>query len=307
MNKLLSRTIVFTSLLLSFINIANAESFVASTNTTNSNSELTLKAYSKGSFKGKDKQTKDSPFAATNVIKSELINGAKTAETTNTKNSSKETNATGLIRADHIKIKSARRNTLSNSLINSTTPDGMESHYTISASNSATLLHHDSYSIYDAYSFLLDDVDFDGYYQSFSITFDADFYPYSYISYVNVYAELYLSHNGGPWVHYYSTDVFTLYGQSEEDEYEVITTLQQGFTPGSYDVLIDLYDADYEELVVSYSADDNNSLYALPLESTEYDQVYETEVIYSSGGSFNFIVILTLTSLLLFRNKFITS
>jgi len=303
MNKLLSRTIVFTSLLLNFTNIANAESFVASANTTKSNSELIIKAHSQGSFKGKEKQTKNSNIAATEVIKPEMTTANKTTVTKSTKNLAKETNATGLKRAEHIKMKSARKDTLSNP----TTPDNMENHYTISASTNATLIHHDSYSIYDAYSFLLDDVDFDGYYQSFSITFDADFYPYGYINYANVYAELYLSHNGGPWVHYYTTDVFTLYGQSEEDEYEVVTTLQQGFTPGSYDVLIDLYDADYEELVVSYSADDNNSLYALPLESTEYDQVYETEVIYSSGGSIHFIIILSLITLMLFRKKFITA
>jgi len=61
--------------------------------------------------------------------------------------------------------------------------------------------HYDSFSIYNAASYLLDDIDSDGYYQSFSVTFDADFYPISYADYANVYAELYLSRDGGPWIH----------------------------------------------------------------------------------------------------------
>ncbi len=151
--------------------------------------------------------------------------------------------------------------------------------------------YYENFSIYDAFSYLLSDIDGDGYYQSFSIVFDADFYTTSFADHANVYAELYLSKDGGPWTHYYSTETFTIYGESDDDEYEVMTILEQGFTSGYYDVLIDLYDADHEELVVSYSSDDNNALYALPLESGDIDQWYVTEVIYTDGGGFSFVLI----------------
>lgn len=153
------------------------------------------------------------------------------------------------------------------------------------ANTLSSFSHYDSFSIYNAVSYLLDDIDGDGYYQSFSIVFDADFYSTSPVDYANVYAELYLSRDGGPWIHYYTTDIFTIHGESEEDEYEVISTLDQGFINDTYDILIDLYDADYDELVVSYNSDDDNALYALPLESNNFDQLYETEVIYTQGGS----------------------
>ncbi|MGS0728212.1 choice-of-anchor H family protein, partial [Shewanella sp. 0m-11] len=58
-----------------------------------------------------------------------------------------------------------------------------------------------NFYIYDAYSRLFIDNDYDGFYQTFSVTFDADVEG----SYVNeradVFAELYLSRNGGPWEH----------------------------------------------------------------------------------------------------------
>jgi len=162
-----------------------------------------------------------------------------------------------------------------------------------------TANYHD-FSIYRAFSYLLDDIDGDEFYQSFSIVFDADVY---HLPYAEVYAELYLRKDGVPWIHYYSTDIFSLYGESEEDEFEVSTTLEQGFTAGFYDVLIDLYEANSNELVVSYSSDDDNALYALPLESSDYDQIYvtEVEVIYGDGGSFSFFALFMVCTIMLFR------
>ncbi len=97
--------------------------------------------------------------------------------------------------------------------------------------------------------------------------------------------------------------MFTIYGESDQDEYEVITTLDQGFTSGSYDILIDLYDADYEELVVSYGSNDNNALYALPLESSEYDQAYVTEVVYEDGGSISILFFAFIASIIFIRQQ----
>ncbi len=160
-----------------------------------------------------------------------------------------------------------------------------------------------NFVIYDAYTQLIEDYDYDGYYQTFSVTFDADLVTYSIYDEAVVYAELYLSENGGPWQHYYTTDAFVIHGESTEDEFEVYSTLQQGFNSNHYDVLIDLYEVGYANIVASYSSDDSNSLYALPLESSDYDleyiEYYEETHIHS--GSYSFITLVLLFGIMLIR------
>lgn len=157
-----------------------------------------------------------------------------------------------------------------------------------------------SFVIFEGYTQLIEDYDADGFYQTFSVTFDADLITYSPYDQAMVYAELYLSENGGPWQHYYTTDDFIIYGESSDDNYEVYSTLSQGFNANHYDVLIDLYEVGYPSIVASYSSDDTNSLYALPLESSDYDVAYYEEV-HIHGGSGSLITILILTVLLTFR------
>ena len=278
MINLLAKTFTTTMLLMYLTTNVNAESLVLSHEQQNIIDSTTIKVNSQGSFKRQINNT--------DVL--------VTKKRLNKDNSG----YSGLTREEHLRLKSLSK-VISNNVIES--KEDNKSRYNLSVNARSNSFYHDSYSIYDAFSYLLTDVAYDGYYQSFSIIFDADYYPVASINYANVYAELYLSHNGGPWIHYYSTDIFTLYGQSEEDEFEVNTTLHQGFVSGEYDVLIDLYDADYDELVVSYNSDDNNALYALPLESEEYDHVYESEVVYSSGGSFSVIALVSLIFLLLHK------
>ncbi len=152
--------------------------------------------------------------------------------------------------------------------------------------NTRANLHH-SFSIYNGYSELLTDIDADGYYQTFSVSFDADVLSPFINEQALVYADLYLSQNGGPWILYFSTDNFTITGESTEDEFEVITNLESGYAPDSYDVLIDLYEVGFSDVVATYSSDDTNALYALPLESSDYDPEYiEVEYYDEHGGSF---------------------
>jgi len=142
-----------------------------------------------------------------------------------------------------------------------------------------SVIGYRDFAIFQAYSRLFDDLDQDGFYQTFSVTFDADVYGYTLNEPANVYAEMYLSRNGGPWEHYYTTDVFTIYGQSEDDDFEVLTTLSQGYQTDFYDVLIDLYEYGYPEVVATLSADESDGLYALALESHDRDVVYEQEIV----------------------------
>ncbi|MEW6991195.1 choice-of-anchor H family protein [Colwelliaceae bacterium 6441] len=167
----------------------------------------------------------------------------------------------------------------------------------------STILHG-SFNIYSGYSQLIEDFDQDGYFQTFSVTFDADVYDYHDVNHARVYAELYLSKNGGDWIHYYTTDNFNIYGESEDDEYEVYTTLNQGYSPDEYDVLIDLYEVGYNDIVATYSADDTNELYALPLESSDYDPDYveHHSDSHGHGGSHSLFSILFIFSLLVTRS-----
>jgi len=157
-----------------------------------------------------------------------------------------------------------------------------------------------SFVIYEGFSQLIEDYDYDGFYQTFSVTFDADLVTYNPYAQAAVYAELYLSENGGPWQHYYTTDSFVIQGESTDDSFEVYSTLSQGFTANHYDVLIDLYEVGYSNIVASYSSDDSNSLYALPLESSDYDIAYYEEA-QLHGGSASFAGLMVILMVLFIR------
>lgn len=155
--------------------------------------------------------------------------------------------------------------------------------------------------IYGATSLLQDDFDGDGFYQTFSVIFDADIYSYTENQFGEVYALLYISKNGGPWSHYFTTDNFIIEGDTNLDEYEVITTFLSGYSSDYYDVLIDLYQVGYSDIVATYSSDDSNALYALPLESTDYDERYIEVVETSSGGGFSVVALLIILISAAFR------
>lgn len=157
-----------------------------------------------------------------------------------------------------------------------------------------------SFSFYDAYNELYDDLDGDGYFQTFNVVFDADVNVVNGVDQANVYAELYLSRDGGPWLHYYRTDNFTIYGDSDLDEYEVLTNLTNGYPSDHYDVLIDLYEVGYSDIVATVSADDINGLYALPLESDDFDY-YEEQRSHSHGGSISLTFLFYLLLILFMR------
>ena len=144
-----------------------------------------------------------------------------------------------------------------------------------------------SFSIYSGFSELILDIDEDGYYKSFSVTFDADILSSMANEQAVVYADLYLSQNGGPWVLYFSSDDFVITGEDSEDEFEVVTQLDSGYVADHYDVLIDLYEVGFSPVVATYSANNTNALYALPLESSDYDPEYIAVEYYDehSGGS----------------------
>ena len=146
-----------------------------------------------------------------------------------------------------------------------------------------TSYQYDDISIYDTWTDLISDFDYDGFYHRFSVTIDAD----TVYETANVYAQLYLSYEGGPWNYYASSDIYTIYGDSEFDTFTVETELAEGFPAGYYDVRVELYDADDNTWLQTYGPYDDGSLSTLPLEDSVYDDGYysegSTSEVYVSG------------------------
>ena len=145
------------------------------------------------------------------------------------------------------------------------------------------LASHDSvdFVIYDASSELFYDLDRDGFFHGFAITFDADVSA----GWADVYARLYLSRNGGPWNLYFTTRVFSILDADSGDAYEVVTDLDTGYPTGDYDVLIELYDADSGDFLTDYGPADDASLAWLPLEDAGLDIPYYEHGYHGGGGT----------------------
>lgn len=170
-----------------------------------------------------------------------------------------------------------------------------------------TRVYTPEFTVYDATSFLEDDIDGDGYYQTFGVVFDVDVYNPNGNENSVIYAELYISSDGVNWEHYYTTDDFLIQGSNDLDQFEVITTFAEGYRANHYDILIDIYEVGFADIVATYSSDDNNALYALPLESAEYDRVYVEEVVVHAGSNsipfVLFILLIALVRIVRVRSK----
>ncbi|MCU7842380.1 MAG: choice-of-anchor H family protein [Candidatus Thiodiazotropha sp. (ex Monitilora ramsayi)] len=127
------------------------------------------------------------------------------------------------------------------------------------------------FSIFDAQTVISRDDDGDGYYHRLKVSFDADVESGT----AWVYAKLYLSLEGGPWNHYFTTDVFSIEDDFSDDAYNVVTRLLDGYPTGYYDVLIELYDADFDLLVVNYGPFEDRDLAVLPLEDFHRDDFHD--------------------------------
>ncbi len=143
--------------------------------------------------------------------------------------------------------------------------------------------HDQLFEIFSADVRLVADLDLDGYHHAFNVIFDVDV---SYDS-ATVYAKLYLSRDGGPWSQYFTTDLFQIHGDDAADAYEVQTELLDGYPPGYYDVLIEIYSLDHAYLVASLVLDHHSVGHEIALEDYGWDEPYEevyTEVEVSVGG-----------------------
>ena len=148
-------------------------------------------------------------------------------------------------------------------------------------------IHSADFIIYDASTELISDFNSDGFYHRFSIDIDVD----TVFDTAYIYAKLYLSYEGGPWNHYVTSDNYHIHGDSELDSFIIETELADGYPPGYYDVRIEVYDADYNEWLLSYGPYDDASLSALPLEDSYHDDIealvyypVETQIVVAGHG-----------------------
>ena len=132
------------------------------------------------------------------------------------------------------------------------------------------------------------DYDGDGFASEFSLIMDADFEFGSAL----VFADIYLSKDGGPFRYIHTTNNFVIDGMRSSDAYEVLTILSGDFGKGFYEIAIDLYEVGFAEPVATIDGLTTDALLDIPLEKTALDPVPlpepEPEVVvvesYSSGS-----------------------
>ena len=160
---------------------------------------------------------------------------------------------------------------------------------TRSGDGNPTIANRDdqNFSIYDANVFLLSDLDSDGFHHAFNLSFDVDVS----IDSATVYAKLYLSRDGGPWSQYHTTDLFNIFGDDYSDAYEVTTELMEGYPPGYYDVLIEVFSLNHAGMVTSQVLDYYYLGKDVMLEDLDRDEIYVYEETYYSYGAGSFTLI----------------
>lgn len=137
--------------------------------------------------------------------------------------------------------------------------------------------------IYDAWVEFYSDDDRDGYFNHFSVEFDAD----TDFNSATVYARLYLGKEE-VFKEYHATSNFNIYSDNDSDSFVVESELLNGFASADYEVLIELYDAYSDELVAVYDGYNDADLYLLPLESNEFETV-QVVVVREHGGSLSLL------------------
>ncbi len=149
------------------------------------------------------------------------------------------------------------------------------------------------FRIYEARTRLFDDFDGDGYYTYLRVTFDVD----TDYAVADVYADVYLVDSLGQFTRIYESDLFTIYGSSGTDDYEVEAELVTGFPPDDYDVLIEIYDAYDDRLVVEYGALESSALSLLPMEDISFDTLTPVVHVHGGGGALSLLGLLSLLML----------
>lgn len=137
------------------------------------------------------------------------------------------------------------------------------------------------YSIGGVITDLIGDVDGDGYYSRYRITFNP---RAEYVSAL-VYARVWVRPRGGDWVEEFTTDDFYVdTGNSAADAYALDVEWLSGYPTSLYDVQIDLYDS-ASDLLVASAGSDWAALSQVPLEDQSRDRRVSSPTPPSGGDS----------------------
>jgi hypothetical protein len=123
--------------------------------------------------------------------------------------------------------------------------------------------------ITDVGTLLYGDEDNDGYYTGLSLSLDAD----TRYTDIDVYTTIDLQRIPGTRERLHTSGLFTLSGDSLNDEYRIDIDLLRNYPIGSYDLYIDLYDAHDHRMLDGIDASHFSNLAALPLESEDFDSI----------------------------------
>jgi hypothetical protein len=142
------------------------------------------------------------------------------------------------------------------------------------------------------------DLNNNGFYHNVYVRFDAD----TNYSSVPVYAHFALKRAGAPEVIIHTSSVFTLYGTSAEDWFSIESELLHSLPPAYYDLVIRIYDADYNDLLAEISGFDEPALAELPLEDLSYDEP-QVVIVEEDSGSLSWFGLLGLAGIAWYRRK----
>lgn len=151
------------------------------------------------------------------------------------------------------------------------------------------------------------DADDDGFYREFTVTFDVDTEGSADR---DVYVNFYQRTNGGSWEFETESDVFTVYGYSSEDAYEISGNWQSGYPANYYDFRLEVIDANTGEVLDDVSPE-FSSLLQVPLEDANSDTRVSNPNPPSSttsserGGGSTSLATLCLLALVGLRRKFL--
>lgn len=142
------------------------------------------------------------------------------------------------------------------------------------------------------------DLNDNGFYHNLYVRFDADT---NYTS-VPVYAHFALKRAGAPEVIIHTSSIFNLYGTSADDWFAIESELLHSLPPAYYDLVIRIYDADYNDLLAEISGFDEPALSRIPLEDLSFDRT-QVVIIEEDSGSFGWLSMLGLVALATSRRK----
>ncbi len=163
---------------------------------------------------------------------------------------------------------------------------------------------HDHYAdvwVDDVGTSLFSDLDHDGYFGGFSLSFDVD----TDRGDRDIYATIYLQLGANPAEKFHTTEIFTIYSRSSSDVYRVDAELIDNYRAGEYHVQIDIHDAHNGDVLDSVDAASFSNLRNLPLEAEPQGSSIRTTIITEYAGLSGplFLVLLALIALLRCQNN----